>query len=416
MKRSDEIRLRQSELRQRVNELAGKESITGEEKTELSSRMDELDSSEVQLRAAIHEEDRESRAAGESRADSSGEGAEVRALQEQVRVGAYLSAAASNRAVDGREAELQAHRGLDPQSMPWDALMPREVEERADTAITAPSTGNPINQDEILARVFAQTSAAFLRVAMPRVPVGQPSYPVFATGAAAEMADAAATVDAGAATFTSHVLSPTRLSAAYLFSVEDLATTRGLEPSLRADLRMVMSDQMDVQVLTGNGTAPNVPGFVGGHADGLTVPADVSGGVSGYAAWRSMISGQVDGVYANDTSGVRLLVSPKSFEVADGAFRGTDDPDSGADAIRRLGGGFRVSANLPAVASHNSISIACKGAPTAAQAPVWEGVRLIRDEITRANRGQIRIQALALWNFKITRKAQYAALKAQVTS
>ena len=418
MLRSQELQIRASEIRQRLNELAGKSDLTAEERAEVDTLSGELATVETQYRAAAQAEDAEAR---DQRAAGDGEGAERSRLMAEVRCGEYLSAAVEQRAVSGAEAELNAAQGLNSIGMmPWAALVPigeQRGEQREDTAITAPATGNPINQAEILSRVFARSATAFMRVAMPSVGVGQPSFPVFATGTDASMAAKGAAVDAEAATFEANILSPKRLSAAYLFSLEDTAVTRGLEAALRADLGSAMSDAMDVQVLTGDGAGANVPGFLGGHADGLVVPADISGGAGNntdYAGYRLLVTERVDGKYANAAGDVRLLVSPTTYQHADTIYRANETEETALEAVMRLAGGFQISANLPATADKNDVVLACRGMAPAAQAPVWEGIRLIRDEITGAAKGQVRITAIALWSFKITRKAQFAAVKVKI--
>ena len=421
MLRSQEKQLRISEIRQRLNELAGKADLTAEERAEIDTLSTELSTVEAQYRAAVQAEDGEAR---EQRAAGDGEGAERARLQAEIRCGEYLAAAVEQRAVAGAEAEMNAAVGLAPVGlMPWAALVPRRPylrdnarrgEQRADVAITAPATGNPINQAEILARVFARSATAFLRVAMPSVGVGQASFPVFATGTDADMAAKGAAVDAEAATFTANVLSPKRLSAAYLFSLEDTAVTRGLEAALREDLGGAMSNAMDKQVLTGDGAGANVPGFLGGHADGLVIPADVAGDVASYADYRELVTDQVDGVYANAAANVRLLVAPSTYKHADTIYRANETEETALEAVMRLAGGFQISGNMPATANNNDVVLSFRGMAPAAQAPVWEGIRLIRDEITGAAKGQIRITAIALWSFKVTRKDQYKAEKVKI--
>ena len=43
----------------------------------------------------------------------------------------------------------------------------------------------------------------------------------------------------------------------------------------------------------------------------------------------------------------------------------------------------------------------------AAVAPVWDGIQLIPDNITKAANGQIVITAIMLYNFKIIRTADF---------
>ena len=422
MLKSQEKQLRISEIRQRLNELAGKDSLTAEERAEVDSLTTELATVETQYRAAVQAEDTEAR---EHRAEGDGESAEHRSLIGRVRCGEYLQAAVEQRAVAGAEAELNAAVGLAAQGrMPWAALLPRHVEARADAATSAPADGIPTNQAEILSRVFARSATAYLRVDFPSVGVGEASYPVFSAGAGAAGGIGAAakggSIDAVAATFEANTLKPKRLTAAYLWGVEDEAELRGMEEALRGDLGMAMSDAMDKQVLTGSGLGANIGGFLAGTAGNPAkkgalgaLPADL-GAVSGYAAFRQLYTEQVDGRYANDASEVRALVTPSTYSYADTKFRSDQSEDTGLMAAMRIGGGFRVSGNMPATSNNNDLVLLCRGMARAAVAPVWQGLRLIRDEVTAANKGQVRLTAIALWNFAVIRTEQYVMEKIQI--
>lgn len=416
MKRSQEIQLQQSEARQRANELTAKADMTTDERTELDTVMGRMQSLETQYRAAVSLENSED---AEARASSDGTSAEVGKLESRAMLGEYLQAAVETRAVSGAEAELNAANGLGTMGvLPWAAIMPREAEQRADSPITAPTTGNPQTQDQILARVFARSATAYLNVSMPSVPTGTASYPVFATGTSAEFASKGTAVDSDAATFESNIVSPTRLSAAYLWRVEDTAATRGLEEALRQDLSMVFSDHLDEQIMMGDGSGANVAGFLGGHADGITIPArGTTGGAATnakYASFRALYTGRVDGKYANDAGEVRAVVHPGLYQYADSVFRSDESEDTGLMAAQRIGGGFRVCAHVPVKKDKNEVALTYRGTARAAVCPVWNGVRLIRDEITGANKGEIRLTAIALYGFRIIRKDQYAAITFKV--
>ena len=109
MLRSQELTLRISEIRQRLNELAGKDSLSTEERAEVDTLSAELSGKETQYRAAVQAEEAESR---EHRAAGDGESAELRSLTGRVRCGEYLQAAVEQRAVSGAEAEMNAAVGL----------------------------------------------------------------------------------------------------------------------------------------------------------------------------------------------------------------------------------------------------------------------------------------------------------------
>ena len=174
MTNEQRIQLRLSEVRTKLNEIAGIDKLTDEHRSESQALQTEYADLEIRHRAAIV-------AAGETKAeDNTGEGAELRSLTQRPSLGAYLAAAASGQNVDGAEAELRDAFGIrDSATVPWAALAPRAPEDRAITP--APST-LPRQQDEILARVFPMSATAFLGVDMPRVAVGESSFPVLVDG------------------------------------------------------------------------------------------------------------------------------------------------------------------------------------------------------------------------------------------
>ena len=77
-----------------------------------------------------------------------------------------------------------------------------------------------------------------------------------------------------------------------------------------------------------------------------------------------------------------------------------------------------ASANIPAVAGNNQEGILAKlggdGAMNAV-APVWEGVALIRDEITQAAKGIISVTARGFFNFKVLRPDGFVRTKLKVS-
>ena len=102
------------------------------------------------------------------------------------------------------------------------------------------------------------------------VEIGQANFPILASGTTAAMVNAGTAHDATAATFTGFSLDPVRLSARYVFRYEDVAKLRNYESVLRRDLTATMTDAMDDQITNGDGSAPNVSGFLAE----LTAPSD----------------------------------------------------------------------------------------------------------------------------------------------
>ena len=400
---AQKVQVRISEVRQRLNELVGQDRLSEEEQAEADTLGGEYRELETKLRASLVAD------------GGAGTGGETRAapgeLLGRVELRNYIMEAARGKTVDGAEAELRAEVFGDKARdglIPWAALLPRHPEERVDVATTAPTTVGG-RQEAIIPRVFAASATVFLGVMMPSVPVGEPIFPVMTAGTTPAMQAAGGTQDATAATFTVETLAPRRLTARYLFRVEDLARFVGMEEALRRDLRDAMSDAMDSQVLNGDGTAPNVTGLF----SELTAPAMDPSTVSAFNDLLAAHASGIDGLYASGLQDVRLLVGAATYQRAAQIFTASGDV-SGAAYLIANGGGFRASANVPVPATLNSVTnlqgalTYATGGPGSAVAPVWEGLELIRDPYSNAAKGEVSITAVALWNFKVLREAPYA--------
>lgn len=62
--------------------------------------------------------------------------------------------------------------------------------------------------------------------------------------------------------FTVTDADPRRLGGSFLIRKEDTAKLPNMEPSLRENLSMVLSDELDKQIVNRNGTAPNLNGIL----------------------------------------------------------------------------------------------------------------------------------------------------------
>ena len=437
------VQLRQSELREKLNAAAAVESPTEEQLTELRKLSTEYNGLEVRYRALLQgsadgdkpkgdkakgdkakggKGDTEQRAAGDAD-DGDPEERALTRLRGRVELRAYLQAAMDGTPLSGAEAEFnQALKIGDAGGavqVPWEALLPpgwdpsqerRAVEQRADVATVPDSTMHTENMQPILARIFQRTTAAFLGVTMPMASIGERRYPVMTGGTTASMEAAGGEVDAAAATYTVTAIEPTRLTARYLFRVEDLAMVSGLEASLRGDLRDVMGDELDRQILTGNGTAPNLAGVFDDDS-GLTAPADPSAEAE-VSDYIDVVTNQVDGTNAYSTSDIRLLIGTDTLKHAAKKFiSGTDT--SALEYIRRLSGGYRVSARVPAKASkaQEGMAIRMNGV---AVAPMWPTLSLIRDVYSGAAKGEVALTAIALYGFKVVRTNGWVRFKVQL--
>ena len=157
MTNAQKIRLRLSQVRQRLNEISGLEGddFTDEIRSEAQALQTEYRDLETRHQAAIVAEgEGETRANGGGSGDLDAEARERLELRSQASLTAYLRAALSGRQVDGREAELRDAAGIGdgiPLEL-WDVpSVNGNRETRADAPTGAPGTVG-VNLDRIRPR------------------------------------------------------------------------------------------------------------------------------------------------------------------------------------------------------------------------------------------------------------------------
>ena len=365
----------------------------GEDAKEARAELETLEKADAALAKAFEAEAAEA----EKREDD----APFVDLQGRIECRAYLNAAASDGKLEGAEAEFNKELGLADNQMPYAALLDDEdrAEMRADVPTTVVDSAKHKPRMSVLTRVFRRTDAAFCGIRMPTAPRGLPVYPVMTAGVAGDTKAEGAAIEAEAATFTATMITPTRATARYLVSVEQLAQFADLESILRADLRMAMGKLADDLVVSEDATSPN-PGSIISHADasGVTNP----GAIATLKDFDDAYADGIDGLYAYSREGVRLLtgIETERFLVT----KRHDETASTFGAMVSAAGGMRRPTTRVAAAVTN-VQKAYRIVPEELRAimPVWEGLEMIRDPYTGAAKGQIAITALMLFGFDIIR-------------
>ena len=331
-------------------------------------------------------------------------------LLERIELRSYMEAYSQGKSVTGAEKELNEGLGLDLDTqVPWEALAPEaRAEDRTDdpTAITIGDWGKTINA--LLPRIFEKTDAGFLGISTPGVASGTTTYPVMTGGTTASMRAANAEIEADVATFSVVNVTPTRLSARYLWNMEGIASMGGmLETALRSDLRMVMGDQFDEQLINGNGTSPNVSGLFQELTDPTNPAAEAT-----YDDYRTTATEQLDGMMARTENDIRILLGLSTWKHARGKTN-TDKQLDAIEAMTRLGASVQNSARIPAIASKRQDAI-LTFEPGAAVAPIWQGITMIRDPYTNAAKAQVALTAHMLFGFALKRKDGWKQIRFQV--
>ena len=105
----------------------------------------------------------------------------------------------------------------------------------------------------------------------------------------------------------------------------------------------------------------------------------------------------------------------ETYGHAAGVFRSDNAGDRAAlEDLMSVTGGVRVSAHVTDPASNRQNAVVRLGMRRDMVAPIWEGVTLIPDEVTKAANGQIVVTAVMLYAVKILRAAGFYKPQVQI--
>ena len=199
-----------------------------------------------------------------------------------------------------------------------------------------------------------------------------------------------------------HVSRPSVLSASAtssqfpLLSREDRARFAGMDSALRMNLSDGLSDGLDRQILVGTN----------GLFTGTNLSNHAAAAVTTFAGYKSDLGyGRVDGRYAAGVGDLRMVMGSGTYAHAATIYRANNADDSALDVLMSRTAGVKVSAHVPAPTGSNKKqnAVVRLGMARDAVAPVWEGVTIIPDEVTKAKQGQIQITAVMLHAVKVLR-------------
>ena len=245
--------------------------------------------------------------------------------------------------------------------------------------------------------VFAEGDAAYLGIRMPTVAAGDAVYPVLTNRptVGGPHTDSTAVAET-TGSFEAEVLKPDRLQASFFYRRTDAARFRGMSTALRQALSSGLSEAMDAKI-------------VAQIVADLTA-VDTSATDTFATLRKRLVYDRIDGRFASQESGIRLLMGSPTLAFASGLYRSNNADDSAVDSLRRISGGVRVSAHVPVVASNKQNVIIRRGSRMDAVAPIWDGVTLINDEVTKAGTGEIVITAVMLSARKVIRVDGFALI------
>ncbi len=415
MLESVKIARRQSEIRQTLAELAGKETPSEDE----IRQMDELDreyrSNETRYRAALIAEDTERRDAGdELETRSAQEWADLMAGFEMRQVALALD---EGRQLDGQTAEivseLRSAGGFRGIPVPWQAL-----EARAGETI-ASGTPNPVQTRPIIDRLFPDSVAARMGAQMISIDAGAVEWPVTTSAVTAGWADGETANVAGPTVYatTDRAMSPDHNLGIQMRITRKTLKQSGaaIEQAVRRDMSGAMGAAMDQATFLGTGANGQPLGVITG-AGTYGITSTAVDALAEWAAFRAGVTRFMTANAANAPGQVRALLRPELWDYMEGK----------QSILPDLSEWDRLLKNIPAanIAMTSNALEEPSGSPLATSsllttsaggvAPIfigaWGAVDMIRDPYSDAQSGGLRITALATMDVTVAREAQLELL------
>ena len=403
MTKSQSLQLRMSEIRQRLI------SEPDLEQTERDKLTNEFSAKESEFRAAliVENEERDKETNLESRASD---------LVDRLSLPNFLTAAISGTEVRGAELEYMTEAKLPSVDelgwtvIPWEVVAPRADDEtRADVVTPAPANLKRSVRTP-LQRIFSAGIAQYLGVSMPSVGYGEQQWSRIGTAGTAKTVTAGTAIESTKAAFTTFELTGIRSGISYSIRQEDISKLGPvLENSLAADMRAALNDLVDTQILVGDGTTTSGVTSPTGLLAHLTA-GDDPGSVAGIGDYQAAVVDAIDGgIHAATEADVRLLLGTDTYK----QLAKLVDTDK-VRQIARLRGevaGLRSTNKMPAAASNiqQGLVIGTRNLAGSAVAPIWQGMRILRDPYNSTS--TIHLRAAMLWNFDLIRTEPYDLLK-----
>lgn len=412
---SVKIQRRQSEIRQALAGLVGKETPTEDETRSMDTLDKEYRLNETRYRAALIAEDGERRDAGaelETRTDR-----QFADLISHFELRQIALALDEGRALTGQTAEvvqeLRAQGGFQGMPVPWMAL-----ERRAGETI-ASGVLNPLQTRPIIDRLFPESVAARMGAQMITIDSGLTEWPVVTSSVTAGWATTEIGNVAGPTAYatTDKAMTPNNTLGIQMRITRRTLKQAGaaIEEAIRRDINGAMAQALDKAIFLGAGASGEPLGIITGVATyGITSTAITAAAT--WAAFRAAVSRFLQANAAGSPDAVKLLIRPEVWEKMDGTLI-TSTAVSEWDRLTGNIPDANIAMTANALAAPTGAPLACSALLTTASggvAPIyvglWGAVDMIRDPFSDAQAGGLRITALATADVTVARGVQLQLL------
>ena len=288
------------EIRVRLAELSTAE-LTDESRAELDTLRNEYTDLERRQAAMLIADDTP---APIETADTA-EGREYRDLRSNASFQRYVAAAMAGKGVsDGPELELNRHLGI-PDNMFSLRMLSGDFETRAIRDVDAGA-----NQGTWLDRVFSATAAERVGISFRSVAPGVAAFPYTSAGGSPVMRGR--TEAAAESTYTVAVaeVKPARRAVHGIYSIEDAMRLPGMADAIERDMRMAMTDSVDLSIFNGDdGANETGADVVGLQTASITETTLTQANKIDAFETIEAFSGMIDGKYANSPADLAIVAS-----------------------------------------------------------------------------------------------------------
>lgn len=413
MLESVRIQRRQSEIRQALATLVGKQTPTEDETRQIDTLDAEFRGNEVRYRGALIVEDTERREHGAD-LETRGEREyaelvgrfELRQAMLALDEGAQLTGATAEIV-----QEMRSRNGYRGVPVPLEVLvLETRAGETVASGVPAPKMTAPI-----IDRLFPASVAAKMGGLMVNIPQGSEEYPIVSSAVSAgwQTSETGAVGGPTAYTTASRTIAPNNTLGiqAKLTRKAIKQTGDGLEQALRRDLNGAMALALDNAVFLGAGASGQPAGLLVGSY-GITSTA-----VTAAATWAAFRAAVVKFLVANAATGpgdVNLLIRPEVYDKLDGTIL-TNTAVSEWDRLTRNISNPVMSSNALAAPTGSPLATSALLTTSIGGVPpffigTWGGIDLIRDIYSDAANGGVRITALLTADVSAGRSQQLQIL------
>ena len=240
------LQVKQSEIRESINALLGKDERSQDETADMERLTGEAQGLEVELRAALVASPDPQEVVTDTADPETRERLEIRS---KTGLADFFAAAAGGREVVGAAREYADACGVSALNRLPMAIFPdgHQVEHRAITP--GPAVDGPVQP--VVPYVFERSAAASLGIEMPSVPAGQVQIPRISVAPPSDTLakDSAAPSTAAAVVLDSQ--SPVRIAGQFEVRAEDLAVYPALEDALGQSMQGSLSNELDEETFNG---------------------------------------------------------------------------------------------------------------------------------------------------------------------